>query len=228
MSGTQPMSGTHDVDPTGDPLGTRLTRDPGAHSAEPTASAFPSIADPAALGLGAFAMTTFVLSVVNAGLIDKTALPVVLSLALFYGGLAQLLAGMWEFRRGNVFGALAFSSFGAFWLSYFFYVTFLVGGLVRVKEAGPATGLFLLAWAIFTGYMLVAALRVNVAVLAVFVFLFLTFVALAIGAFWDIAVFDKIGGWLGIVTAAIAWYTSFSIVVNSTFRRTVLPVGPLG
>jgi succinate-acetate transporter protein len=222
------MSGTHEVDPTSDPIATRLTSEPGSRSAEPTAAAFPSIADPAPLGLGAFAMTTFVLSVVNAGLIDRTAAPTVLGLALFYGGLVQLLAGMWEFRRGNVFGAVAFSSFGAFWLSYFFFVSFSAVGLTTVHEVGPASGLFLLAWAIFTGYMMIAALRVNVAVLAVFVLLFLTFVALVIGAFWDVSAVNKIGGWLGIATAAAAWYTSFAIVVNSTFKRIILPVGPLG
>jgi uncharacterized protein len=222
------MSGTHEVDPTSDPLATRLTGERASRSAEPTAAAFPSIADPAALGLGAFAMTTFVLSVVNAKLIDATAEPVVLGLALFYGGLVQLLAGMWEFRRGNVFGAVAFSSYGAFWLSFFFYVLFIAGGLTKVGEASAATGLFLLAWAIFTGYMMIAALRVNVAVLAVFVFLFLTYVALVIGAWADSSTFNRIGGWLGLATAALAWYASFAIVINSTFKRILLPVGPLG
>lgn len=187
-----------------------------------------AIANPAALGLGAFAMTTFVLSVINAGLVDEGAGPVVLALALFYGGLAQLLAGMWEFRKGNVFGALAFSSFGAFWLSYFYYVSFVAGGLAAIHEAGPATGLFLLAWTIFTGYMMIAAFRESVAVLGVFVFLFLTFIALTVGAFADNSTFNMIGGWLGIVTALIAWYTSFAIVINSTFKRTVLALGPLG
>ncbi|MEO7130563.1 MAG: acetate uptake transporter [Dermatophilaceae bacterium] len=224
------MSGTHITAPAGDPA-TPLPAGEGTpppRSALELPTAASAIADPAALGLGAFAMTTFVLSVVNAGLIDKSAEPVVLALALFYGGLAQLLAGMWEFRRGNVFGALAFSSFGAFWLSFFFYVTYIVGGLAKVNEAGAATGLFLLAWTIFTGYMMIAALRVNVAVLAVFVFLFLTFIALVIGAFGDSSGFNKLGGWLGIITAVIAWYTSFSIVINATFKKTVLPVGPLG
>lgn len=224
------MSGTHITEPAGDPAASLPTDGgtPPTRSAVALPAAASGIADPAALGLGAFAMTTFVLSVVNAGLIDKAAEPVVLGLALFYGGLVQLLAGMWEFRRGNVFGSLAFSSFGAFWLSFFFYVTYIVGGLARVNEAGAATGLFLLAWAIFTGYMMIAALRVNVAVLAVFVFLFLTFIALVIGAWADSGVFTKVGGWLGLITAAIAWYTSFSIVVNATFKKTVLPVGPLG
>ena len=82
------------------------------------------IADPAPLGLGAFALTTFLLSLVNAGVMDATTEPVVLGVALAYGGIAQILAGMWEFRKGNVFGATAFTSYGAFWLSFWAYVAF--------------------------------------------------------------------------------------------------------
>lgn len=220
----------HRADPATDPVVGRADAGRPPQPAVPAAPAMAmesGIADPAALGLGAFAMTTFVLSVVNAGLIDSTAGSVVLGLALFYGGLAQLLAGMWEFRRGNLFGALAFSSFGAFWLSYFFFVSYAAPGLAKAGELGPAAGLFLLAWAIFTGYMLVASLKVNMAVAGVFAFLFLTYVALFIGAFADSSVLDKIGGWLGIITALIAWYTSFAIVVNGTYKRVLLPVGPL-
>lgn len=198
-----------------------------AHAAQPAppVSSPVTIADPAPLGLGAFAMTTFVLSVVNAGLITVKAEPVVLGLALFYGGLAQLLAGMWEFRRGNTFAALAFSSFGAFWMSFFYYVSFVAGHLG--SAAGPATGLFLLVWAVFTCYMMIAAFRESVAVLGVFVFLLLTYVSLTIGAWAGSDFFNILGGWLGIVTALIAWYCSFAGVVNSTFKRAVLPMRSL-
>src|SRR3954452_22629287 len=117
-----------------------------------------TIADPGPLGLAGFAMTTFVLSVFNANLItDQKLAAVVLPLALFYGGLVQLLAGMWEFRKGNTFGATAFCSYGAFWLSYAAYVKFVAGDL-PADTAHQATGLFLLIWAIFTVYMTVAAL----------------------------------------------------------------------
>lgn len=170
-------------------------------------------------------MTTFVLSVVNAGLVNAAVEPAVLGLALFYGGLAQMLAGMWEFRKGNTFGALAFTSFGAFWMSFFFFVKFVAGDLG--SQAGAATGLFLLAWAVFTCYMMIASFRESVAVLGVFVFLFLTYVSLTIGAFAGADFFNKLGGWLGIVTALIAWYCSFAGVTNSTFKRVVLPMRPL-
>lgn len=181
-------------------------------------------ADPAALGLGAFAMTTFVLSVINAGLIPKAVEPVVLGLALFYGGMAQFAAGIWEFANRNVFGATAFCSYGAFWLSFWFLSQFSAGSL-PAADAGKAVGLYLLGWAIFTAYMTVSAWRVSMGVFAVFVFLTLTFIALFLGAFFGAAGLSMLGGWLGIVTALIAWYCSLAVVANSTYKRTVLPVG---
>jgi uncharacterized protein len=211
----------------GEPLMTRSVQEPLETSNRPSSLLSADIADPGPLGLGAFAMTTFVLSVVNAGLVHKGAEPVVLGLALFYGGTAQLLAGMWEFRKGNTFGALAFTSFGAFWLSFFFYISYLVGGIEKAGDAGAATGLFLLAWTIFTAYMTIASLRVSGAVLAVFAVLFLTFLFLTIGAFAGSAAFTIIGGWLGIITALLAWYASFAGVTNATFKRSVMPTWPL-
>jgi uncharacterized protein len=184
-----------------------------------------TIADPGPLGLAAFASTTFVLSAFNAGLIDATLLTVVLPLALFYGGLAQLLAGMWEFRKGNTFGATAFTSYGAFWLSYAAYVKFVVPGL-PATTANQATGLYLLVWTILTIYLTVAALRTTGATLAVFAALSLTFLLLTIGEFAESTGITKIGGWLGLITALLAWYASFAGVTNSTFKRAVVPVFP--
>ncbi len=185
----------------------------------------PKLADPGPLGLAAFALTTFVLSMFNSGLVSDKGEPVVLGLALAYGGLAQLLAGMWEFRTGNTFGAVAFSSFGAFWLSFWAYVQFFASE-VPAADAGHAVGLYLIAWGIFTLYMTVAALRTSTAVLAVFVLLTITFFLLGIGeagAHTDIV---KAGGYVGIATAIAAWYASFAAVTNATFGRVVLPVGP--
>jgi succinate-acetate transporter protein len=190
----------------------------------PQASIGAPFADPAALGLGAFAMTTFVLSVINAGLIPKADEPVVLGLALFYGGIAQFGAGIWEFANRNVFGATAFCSYGAFWLSFWFLSQFSAGSL-PAADAGKAVGLYLLAWAIFTAYMTISAWRVSMGVFAVFAFLTLTFIALFLGAFSGATGLTVMGGWLGIVTALVAWYCSLAVVANSTFKRTVLPVG---
>jgi succinate-acetate transporter protein len=183
-------------------------------------------ANPAPLGLAGFAMTTFVLSMTNANWVSPADLPVVLGLALAYGGIAQLLAGMWEFRAGNTFGAVAFSSFGAFWISYWLLVTFNVGGL-PAANVGHALGLYLWAWAIFTAYMTVASLRVSGAVLLVFVLLTVTFVLLAIGNDGANATTIHWGGYLGVATAIAAWYASFAGVINSTFGKTVAPTFPL-
>ncbi|MEU3515785.1 acetate uptake transporter [Streptomyces sp. NPDC006654] len=185
-----------------------------------------TVADPGPLGLGAFAATTFVLSVFNANLItDQTLAAVVLPLALFYGGLAQLLAAMWEFRKGNTFGATGFGSYAAFWLAYAAYARFVAGSLppATVHEA---TGLFLLVFAVFTVYMTVAATRTTGALLAVLVTLSATFIVLCVGEFAQSPGTVEAGGWLGLVTAVCAWYASFAGVTNSTFHRAVLPVFP--
>ncbi len=184
-------------------------------------------ADPAPLGLGAFALTTFVLSMFNADLVSRAGEPVVLGLALGYGGIAQILAGMWEFRTGNTFGAVAFTSFGAFWLSYWALVTFFAGD-IPAANVGASVGLYLIAWGIFTTYMFVASLRTNAAVALVFFLLAVTFFLLGIGNSGETDSLVKAGGWFGLATAVAAWYASFAAVVNSTFGRAVLPVRPLG
>jgi len=186
-----------------------------------------SPADPAPLGLGAFALTTFVLSMFNAGLVSKAGEPVVLGLALGYGGIAQILAGMWEFRTGNTFGAVAFTSFGAFWLSFWALVTFFAGE-IPAAHVGDAVGLYLIAWGIFTTYMFVASLRTTAAVALVFFLLAVTFFLLGIGNAGETEGVVEAGGWFGLATAVAAWYASFAAVTNSTFGRTVLPVHPLG
>lgn len=183
-------------------------------------------ADPAPLGLAAFAMTTFALSVGNANIWGPGA-DAALALALVYGGGVQLLAGMWEFTRKNTFGALAFSSFGAFWISFYVFDKFVAGGIGSAAEVSVASGVFLLGWTIFTAYMTVASLRVSLAVVAVFVLLTVTFVLLTIGNFQDQANLIKAGGWVGIATAAAAWYASFAGVVNETFKKAVIPTLPL-
>jgi succinate-acetate transporter protein len=195
-------------------------------AAEARAGASWTVADPGPLGLAAFALTTFVLSMFNADLVGKGGEPVVLGLALAYGGIAQLLAGMWEFRTGNTFGAVAFTSFGAFWLSFWAYGAFFAADVPKA-DAGHAVGLYLIAWGIFTTYMFVASLRTTVAISAVFLLLAVTFFLLGIGNSGAHTSIVKAGGWFGLATAVAAWYASFAAVTNSTFGRTVLPVKPL-
>jgi succinate-acetate transporter protein len=181
-----------------------------------------STADPAPLGLAGFAATTFVLSFVNAGLVGAGVAAAVLPLALFYGGLAQLLAGVLEYRRGNTFGVTAFSTYGAFWLAFAFYAWFFK----KPDTPASADGLFLLMFAIVTAFLTIAALRVSGAVLVVFVLLTLTFLALAIGAFAGSTGITHVGGYLGILTAIAAFYTSAAVVINATWKRAVLPTMP--
>jgi succinate-acetate transporter protein len=188
-------------------------------------------ADPAPLGLAAFALTTFLLSGHNASFIPDG---VWVGAALFYGGLIQLFAGMWEFRNRNVFGATAFSTYGGFWLALGIFVVLLTGskgfaGLLKGADLDNSLAWFLIAFAIFNTYMLLWSSRVNMAVFLVFLTLEITEILLAIG-FFRIAhgmspYMLHVGGWAGIVTAGVAWYTSAAGVVNGMSPVKVLPVG---
>jgi succinate-acetate transporter protein len=182
-------------------------------------------ADPAPLGLAGFALTTFVLSACNAHWIPVTLTPVVFGLALAYGGIGQFAAGLWEFAKGNTFGATAFCSYGSFWISYWWLTAHNVGQLPPA-DAHKATGIFLLAWAIFTAYMTIAATRVNMAVLTVFVLLTITFLILSLADFNTSTNLTKLGGWVGIATALAAFYASFAGVAAFTFKRPLVPTGP--
>jgi succinate-acetate transporter protein len=183
----------------------------------------PMIADPAPLGLAALALTTLVFSVFNAGLLARSGAPVVLGLAIAYGGVAQLLAGMWEFRRGNTFGAMAFGSYGAFWLSYWALEQFLIKQ-IPAGEAGDATALFFICWAIFTALLWIASVRTTAAVSVMLALLTVTFLLLGIGDAGAHAELVKIGGWFGIATAAAGLYAAFAALINSTYGRTLLPL----
>src|SRR6476620_1951272 len=207
---------------------TRFNRDPtvGRPAAERVTFVPSPIADPGPLGLAAFALTTFVLSMFNAKLVGAGGEPIVFGLALAYGGLAQLLAGMWEFKTGNTFGAVAFTSYGAFWISFWAFVQFFEKSIPKA-DAGHAVGLFLIAWGIFTAYMFIASLRTTGAVAIVFVLLTITFLVLGIGNAGGNTSIVKLGGWLGLATALAAWYASFAEVTNATFGRTMMPTWPL-
>ena len=184
------------------------------------------IADPAPLGLGAFALTTFLLSLVNAGILPKDTEPVVLGVALAYGGVAQLLAGMWEFKKGNVFGATVFSAYGAFWLSFWAYLTFFAEG-IPTEHHGVAAGWYLISWAIFTTLMLVAALRTTAVLATLFAVVAVVFVLLGLGAFAASSALTTAGGIMGLLAAALAWYLCLAAVGASTFGRPILPNKPL-
>jgi succinate-acetate transporter protein len=188
--------------------------------------AMPAIADPAPLGLAAFAVTLLVFSMFNAGLLNSSGEPVVLGLALAYGGLAQLLAGMWEFRRGNTFGAVTFGSYGAFWLSYWLLQQFFAGRIPGA-ERGSAIALFYVSWAILTALLWVASTRTTAVVSLMLFLLTLTYLLLGIGDAGSHSEIVKIGGWFGLATSAAGLYAAFASVINSTLERTLLPLVPL-
>jgi succinate-acetate transporter protein len=190
--------------------------------------AAPAIANPAPLGLGAFALTTFILSATNA--FGETTAPLLafFGYAIFYGGLAQFMAGMWEFKTGNTFGAVAFSTYGGFWMGLAAWLALVVFGRVPGADVPHSLGWILLAFAIFNTYMLLWSTRVNVAVFLVFLTLEVTEILLFIGNFAGNAPGSGLvaaGGYVGIVTALVAWYASAAYVVNSMSDRPVLPLG---
>ena len=179
------------------------------------------IADPAALGLGAFGMSTALLSFGNAGIVP-TAAAAVLGLGLFYGGIAQLIAGIWEFVQANTFGALAFVSYGAFWLAYWWTIT----NPGVLKEAGGAgMGTFLMLWAVFTSFMIVPCIRISNLLTALFTAAAVTFILLALAEYTSSEILTRIAGYTGLVVGVLGLYGCFASVVNATWRRSVIPLG---
>jgi len=192
------------------------------------------LANPAPLGLFSFASTTFILSLINVQARHVVEPNIVVGMAVACGGLAQLLAGMWEFACGNTFGATAFSSYGAFWIA--FALIFIPGtGVIdayTAPTANPgdlenAVGYFLAAWFIFTFLMFLASLRSSFALASLFFCLTLTFMFLMIGALTVKVKITKIGGGFGLLTAAIAYYTAASGLITQQASYFSLPVGDL-
>jgi succinate-acetate transporter protein len=184
------------------------------------------IADPAPLGLAAFALTTFLLSAANANWMGAATGDSWLGYALAYGGSIQLLAGMWEFRNRNVFGATAFSTYGGFWIGLFLWVQFVAPHAATAAAASHDLGWILLAFAIFNTYMLIMSTQLNIAVFGVFLTLEVTEIVLFIGNFAVNSSIVHIGGVIGVITALVAWYTSAAGVANGIGGRITLPVGP--
>jgi hypothetical protein len=195
-----------------------------------TQEATPAIADPAPLGLAGFGFTTLLLMFVTTGIIGAGATIAVLPMAAAFGGTAQFAAGMWAFKRGNTFAATAFTSFGAFWWSYYLLIDVFAAQIKPASDASPIIGLYLFLWGVFTLYMFIASLAGTRAVQAVFLLLFITYFLLAFG-WWGWGGntdptangFTHIGGYVGILTGLAAIYTSFADVTNANFKRTVLP-----
>jgi uncharacterized protein len=189
-----------------------VSEEPTVQASPTTTAPAPAVADPAPLGLAAFALTTFLLSAANAGWMTKATGSAWLGYALAYGGLGQLLAGMWEFRNKNVFGAVAFSTYGGFWIGLGLWALLVAPHATSAGAADHDVAWILLAFAIFNTYMLILSSQLNTAVFLVFLTLELTEIILFIGNFSGSSGTVKFGGYVGVVTALTAWYTSAALV----------------
>lgn len=188
-------------------------------------TASPDVANPGPLGLVGFGLTTVLLSLINAHLLPAGGEPVVIPLALAYGGLIQLIAGLLEYRTGNTFGMVAFLSYGAFWWWFALLLLLSGNGLLDLSQAGPTVGVALLLWGVFTFYMWIATFKLNRALWLVFLTLWITFLLLGVGDAAGLGAIATIGGYVGILCGGLAMYTSFAEVTNATFKREVVPVG---
>jgi len=178
------------------------------------------------LGLTAFAITTFMLSMINAKLMPAAITPVVFGVALMYGGIAQLIAGVIQFRTGNTFTGVLFSTFGAFWLSLFAIVQFFLKD-IPVAQTGHALGLFLYAFGIFTVLIWLASFRTNVVVVVALAGLAATLFVLGAGNYYGNGLTVETGGYMGLAVAALAAYLALAELCEFGYKRAVLPLFPL-
>jgi succinate-acetate transporter protein len=178
-------------------------------------------ANPAPLGLSGFALTTWLLSMINIGWFDSTAMPMVLASAFAFGGAAQFCAGLLEYPRGNTFGFVAFCGYGAFWWTFALFVEFFAGTVPVVF-----VGWFLLLWGVFTFFMWFGTFRANRVLQSIFFSLWITFLLLALGELFGATSLHVAGGYFGLLTAALAFYLAAADVINETRGTVVLPIGP--
>ena len=180
--------------------------------------------DPAPLALGAFALTTFLLSWINAGYASPALIGTVVATAWFYGGIIQVLVGFWELKDGKLFPGVTFASFGAFWISFSLFNTLYVSH-IPAASAGAANALFLSPWIVFTLYMLIGSLRTNVVLVIAFILVELVLIPAVIGfSGGNIAMFH-LSGWSGLLLAFDVWYLAASDILTHMYGRVILPVG---
>jgi succinate-acetate transporter protein len=178
------------------------------------------LANPAPLGLFGFALTTWLLSMINAGLLPATSMGLVLAMAFAFGGTAQFCAGLMEMVKGNTFGFVAFCSYGAFWWSFALFIEFLLG-----KTGAAMIGWYLLIWGAFTFAMWIGTFALNRALFLIFLALWVTFVLLGLSNLLGIAGLGTLGGYGGLITAILAFYLGAAEIINEAHGKTVLPIG---
>lgn len=183
-----------------------------------------TLANPGPLGLMGFGMTTILLNLHNAGFFPLTS--VIISMGIFFGGLAQIFAGLLEYKKGNTFGLTAFTAYGCFWLSLVGILVLPRMGLAEPTEA-PFLAVWLALWGVFTLFMFFGTLRANRALQCVFASLTLLFALLAVGNFTQNSALLTFAGFEGILCGASAIYLAMAEVINEQLGRKVLPVGEL-
>ncbi len=193
---------------------------------ETASTAVPGMADPGSWAVTAFATTSFMLGMYNAHLINAAGAPIVIPVALFFGGLIQIIVGVLEVMRGNVFGAVVFGTYGPFWVIYGVLLT-LYATQIPAAAINSAVALFLAMFAVITFYFVIASLRTDMVLVAVFALIFIGLVLLAIGSGTSSVHITEAGGWVTLVFAVLAWYHAAGDVIGYTFGRRVLPVGSL-
>jgi succinate-acetate transporter protein len=186
----------------------------------------PGRVNPAPLAFGAFAGTTFILSWVNTGQISATTLEAAVATAWVFGGIIQILVGFWHFRNEDLFPAVTFASFGAFWVGFALFGTLYLDKVPPAKQ-DAATALFLFPWAVFSLYMFIGSFRTNVAVVIAYALVLATLILLIIGHAQHSVNTIKVGGWVGVALAIEVWYLAGAEMINHQFSRTLLPLGPL-
>jgi len=186
-----------------------------------------SPANPTAVGLVAFGLTTVLLSLINIGILPPGGEAVVIPLGFAFGGLTQILAGAFEFSLKNTFGMTAFLSYGAFWWWFAFLLLLANNHLLDISAAGATLGVTLLLWGLFTLYMWVSTFRQPRIIFLIFLTLWISLGLLGLGAIEHNASLNHAGGWLGLGCGFMALYGSFGIVTNETFGRTIVPLGEI-
>jgi uncharacterized protein len=183
------------------------------------------MANPAPWAVTAFATTSFMLGMYQSGLLNSAGLPIVLPATFFFGGLVQIIVAIMEFSRGNLFGGAVFGTYGPFWVMFGAFQT-LYASSVPAAQLGSATSLFLAVFAVITFYLAIASLRTDLVLTVIIWLIFVGLVLLAIGAGASNGGVTKVGGWVVLVFAVLAWYHAAGDIIESTFGRKILPFGP--
>lgn len=185
-----------------------------------------SYSDPGPWAVTAFSTTSFMLGIFNAGIMSGGGIPVVLDVAIFFGGIMQIIVAILEFIKGNTLTTSVFGTYGPFWLMFAMFELFFSKS-IPPASIGPAVSLFLAMFAVITFYFFIASLKTNRVLVVIFALVFIVLVLLSVGAATGNQSLDVVAGWLTMIFAVLGWYHAAAAIINSTWGREVLSVGSL-